>query len=97
MKIANPLSQYSEGKIVKYLLLVVSTLGLLSVGSVTAHHSFFATYEVDKVTTIEGVVAGLQLVNPHAWIYVDTVNEAGETQRWKVELAGKLAAKGLDG
>jgi hypothetical protein len=75
----------------KYLLVVVSTLGSLIAGPVTAHHSFFATYEVEKEITIEGVVAELRLVNPHALIYIDTVNEAGETQRWKVELAGKLS------
>jgi hypothetical protein len=62
--------------------LLVLAFGVL-VGSVPAagHHSFAAFYLEDQLVSISGEVAVFEYVNPHAWLYVDAVDKAGETRR----------------
>lgn len=74
-----------------YIRSLVSTVPLLIVSSASAHHANFATYDLSKEITVEGVVTELKLVNPHAWIYLDVTDGAGDLKRWKIELAGKLS------
>ena len=56
-----------------------------------AHHAFVAVYDPGQTTTIEGVFTGLELVNPHARIYIDVAAEDGGAEQWTVEAAGKLS------
>ena len=56
-----------------------------------AHHAFVAVYDPRETKTIEGVFAGLELVNPHARIYIDVAVENGAIEQWTVEAAGKLS------
>ena len=56
-----------------------------------AHHAFIAVYDPRETATIEGEFAGLELVNPHAWIYIDVTAENGRVEQWTVEAAGKLS------
>lgn len=53
-----------------------------------AHHSFSAVYDSNKPVTLRGKVSKLGWSNPHAHIYVDVVNQKGETVTWEVESAG---------
>ena len=48
----------------------------------SAHHSFAAVFEMDKVTEIEGRVAKVNWINPH--ITIDVVGSDG--QSWEAEL-----------
>src|SRR5690554_1611326 len=59
---------------------------LLGAADVTAHHSFAAEYDRDRPITITGKVTLLEWTNPHARLYVDEVNEDGETIHWDLEL-----------
>ena len=59
---------------------------LLAAAESTAHHSFAAQYDRDQPVTITGKVTLLEWTNPHARLYVDEVNEDGETVRWDLEL-----------
>jgi hypothetical protein len=54
------------------------------VGIAYAHHSE-AAYNHDTVATIQGTVDRVTWRNPHVYIYVNTTNEAGQTEEWKVE------------
>lgn len=63
---------------------------LLPLGS-SAHHAFIAVYDPRETRTIEGTFAGLELVNPHARIYIDVTAENGSIEQWTVEAAGKLS------
>lgn len=58
---------------------------IVSVPSVLAHHSF-AMFDSTREVTIEGVVKEFQWTNPHSWLQVETINEAGETEEWAVEM-----------
>ena len=61
-------------------------LGIACFGTaVYAHHSFEANFNTDESVTIEGVVTEFWFANPHARIYLEVVNEAGETEEWFAE------------
>ena len=51
----------------------------------SAHHSFDANFITNETMTIEGVVTEFWFANPHARIYLEVVNEAGETEEWFAE------------
>ncbi len=63
---------------------------LLPSGSL-AHHAFVAVYDPGDTRTIEGAFAGMELVNPHARVYIDVTTENGGVEQWTVEAAGKLS------
>src|SRR5689334_18775860 len=64
----------------------VAILAVLAV-PLQAHHSFSAVYDGNKPVTLRGKVSKLGWSNPHAHIYVDVVNQKGETVTWEVESA----------
>jgi len=50
-----------------------------------AHHSFPATYEVDKMVTIQGTVVEFLFRNPHSFVHVLAPDENGKMVEWAVE------------
>jgi len=70
-----------------FLLCVLGLLPSLA----AAHHAFRGVYDFSTSNTIEGAVVTLELVNPHARLYLDVTTLAGETERWLVEGPGKLS------
>lgn len=54
------------------------------IGISYAHHSE-AAYNHDTIATIQGIVTRVTWRNPHVYIYVNTTNDAGQTEEWKVE------------
>ena len=54
-----------------------------------AHHGA-AAYDLQKSTTLEGTVTGLDWSNPHCLLHFDAKNEAGEVQHWTIELYNPL-------
>ena len=63
----------------------------------SAHHSFGATYSVDKTITLKGKIAQVTLRSPHSFFYVD-VDNSGKSERWAIEGtgAGQFAQSGID-
>jgi DNA/RNA endonuclease YhcR with UshA esterase domain len=59
-----------------------------------AHHSFPATYVVDKQVTIEGTVVQFLFRNPHSFIHVMAPDKNGVMQRWAVEWGAGGALSG---
>lgn len=53
---------------------------------VYAHHSFAAEFDGDKPIKLAGTVTKVEWTNPHAWIYIDSVDESGKTVNWAWEL-----------
>ena len=71
---------------------------LLMAGTLSAHHSFSATYNTDQTVMIEGKVAQFLLRNPHSFLHVAVKNKDGKEEVWNVEwaAAGQLAGTFVD-
>jgi hypothetical protein len=52
-----------------------------------AHHSH-GNYVMTGYTEVEGTVTDIYWINPHAWFYIDVVDEQGEVVTWAMEAAG---------
>jgi len=52
-----------------------------------AHHSWPASYYVDREITLEGKVLRYLWRNPHVFIYLEVTNPLGEIEKWQVEMA----------
>jgi hypothetical protein len=69
--------------------LLLGSIGLI--GTALAHHSF-SMYERTEQILIEGRVTDWNYNSPHSWLYIEAVNEAGETQTWSLEGAAPIHA-----
>jgi len=52
-----------------------------------AHHSYAATYDVSKPVEIHGEISEMSWRNPHAFLFVRTEDETGNTVIWEFELS----------
>ena len=52
---------------------------------VSAHHAFAAEYDSNKPVTLDGAITKIELVNPHAWLYVDAKDADGKVVNWAIE------------
>ena len=69
------------------LALVIAAAIVSGTSSVFAHHSFAATYFVDKSVTVEGQVVQFLFRNPHSFVHIQTKDGV----RWAVEWAAGTA------
>jgi len=51
-----------------------------------AHHSFAAEYDANQPITLQGQIARIDLVNPHAWLYLEVKDPDGKVVRWNIEM-----------
>ena len=77
------------------LVLGVIGAALLSAATAYAHHSFAATYLVDKEITIEGELVQFMFRNPHSFVHVQAPDDQGQLQRWAVEWAAAGQLTGI--
>lgn len=61
---------------------LVAVIGLA--GSVAAHHSTVAIYDLNRIIEVRGVVDEIHWRNPHGRILL-SVDEEGETAQWEIE------------
>ena len=82
---------------VRLFVLLLAAGVLMSGLPAAAHHSFGATYNVDKEITLEGKVVQVSLRSPHSFFFVEAPDENGKMQRWSIEGAGagQLASQGV--
>ena len=81
------------------LPIFVGLVMFLTLGSsqMLAHHSFYSTYDRDKVVKIEGTLKEFLWRNPHSYVRVEAPDEKGDLQIWVVEWAApaQLTENGL--
>jgi hypothetical protein len=81
---------------VKRLLFVACAAGAVLTGATAyAHHSFAATYIVDKEIKIEGDLVQFMFRNPHSFVHVMAPDDKGEAQRWAIEWAAAGQLTGI--
>ena len=75
-------------------LAALAVAGLLATATVSAHHSFSATYISDKEVKVEGEMVVFMFRNPHSFVQVMAPDDKGQMQRWSIEWApaSQLAA-----
>ena len=59
--------------------------GLGIAGDAGAHHGF-GQFDRSQPVAIEGVITDIDFVNPHAYLYLDVTDEAGETIAMRCEM-----------
>jgi hypothetical protein len=71
---------------------------LIASGSLLAHHSLSATYDVRKESTMSGVVKAVKFSNPHGALELEVKNPDGTTTDWVLTTgsANVLASVGFD-
>ena len=72
-------------RMLKRLALLGTGLALLAALPALAHHAFSAEFDANSPVRLRGTVTKMEWINPHSWIHIDVVNEAGETEAWMVE------------
>lgn len=80
-----------------FMIAVPAALAVLAVAlPAAAHHSFPATYDVNRTITIKGKVTRFMFRNPHSLVQVDVVGEDKQVEQWTVEwaAAGALSRGG---
>jgi len=58
-------------------------IGLCFTAVAFAHHSTAAEYGEEKIT-LKGTVTRVDWRNPHIWIYIDVLDDAGKATNWGV-------------
>jgi hypothetical protein len=75
-----------ERTMLKKLAAGITGAGLLLASTpVVAHHAFSAEFDANAPIKLEGTVAKMEWINPHAWIYLDVKKQDGTTEQWKIE------------
>jgi len=77
---------------------LVTALGLGLAELASAHHSFAAEYDANQPITLAGKVARIDLISPHAWLYLDVTGPDGAVTRWNVEMGApnSLIRRGIN-
>ena len=52
---------------------------------VMAHHAFTAEFDAAQPIQLRGIIAKVELINPHSWFHIDVTGEDGTVTRWMIE------------
>ena len=63
----------------------LSLASFLVAGSLSAHHSPSAIFDMSKPFMLAGTLTRVDWVNPHIAIFVDATGSEGGVENWKVE------------
>ena len=64
-------------------------------GAAQAHHST-NMFDNSKCITVTGTVRKLEWVYPHAWLWIEVLDDKGNATPWGFEFMSPLQAMGLD-
>ena len=85
----------------KLRVLLPLSLGLTILtmtASPTAHHSFAGEFDASHALHLHGVVASVEMMNPHSYIYLEVRTAENGIERWALEgpSAFSIRRRGLD-
>ena len=65
---------------------------------VSAHHGFAPHFYQDRLIRIEGTIKQFDFMNPHSFLHIESVNDAGETVVYVCDMQAKtqLVRRGMD-
>jgi Family of unknown function (DUF6152) len=66
-------------------------------GSLSAHHSVVAEFNLNQPVTVTGTLTKIEWVNPHGWIHVDVKSPDGRVENWAFETGSpfRMEKRGL--
>jgi hypothetical protein len=69
------------------LVRLLAGIGLAAVAAspASAHHAFAAEFDADSPVELQGIIAKVELINPHSWIHLDVEKADGTVERWMIE------------
>ncbi|NKC00939.1 MAG: hypothetical protein GKR90_20915 [Pseudomonadales bacterium] len=68
------------------LLVTLCTASLLLVAPSTfSHHAFSSEFDADRPFRVQGTIVRVEWINPHSWVHVDVVDDAGSVVPWMME------------
>jgi hypothetical protein len=59
--------------------------------SVGAHHSWNTVFSEDKPLVLKGTISKVELVNPHAWIWIAVKARTARSAKWGIEADRRMA------
>ena len=71
----------------KRTLMFIIPMALLVTGTLSAHHSFSATYDTGKTVSVDGKVVQFLLRNPHSFLHIEVKDKDGKVEVWNIEWA----------
>ncbi len=84
-----------DREIVKRTLSLIKIVALVLISLLTTnvygHHGHTSQFDQSRRVSVSGVITEIKMVNPHAYVYFDVINEQGGTDNWRCELqAGSI-------
>jgi hypothetical protein len=66
----------------------LSLAAALAIGGMApqAHHSISSVYDSSRRVTVEGIVTQFQLINPHAFLFIDVKDDGDSARSWRLEM-----------
>ena len=82
--------------ILSEVLMAIAILVLASLASTAnAHHSWGAVYNGGESVNVTAVITSKAYRNPHDRVEATIVNQAGETEEWRIEWRGMRGGGGM--
>jgi hypothetical protein len=69
----------------KIPVVLIAFTALFAVGSVWAHHSPSAVFDMEKKFTVAGTLTQVDWINPHIVVFMDAKKDDGSVETWKFE------------